>query len=172
MVLTLSRQFVTLTGTGKAVRVFLEFVSCVPFIILRLIRDFYTAFVCYRMAALPIATSLLLMFALTWLHTTESYPHGAPPTTCSAMSPKHQNVSPQQSLPPFAVTAGKLSVAPGSTLKLMLSSATGAPFKGFLLQARQPEGSDAALGQFTALPNLTKPITCAGGYQVNSNNCF
>ena len=146
--------------------------SCVTFIILRLICDFYTAFVFCRMAALPTATSLLLMFALAWLHTTESYPSGAPPPTCSAMSPKHHNVSPQQSSPPFAVTAGKPSVAPGSTLKLMLTSTTGAPFKGFLLQARQPEGSDSALGEFTALPNLTKTITCAGGYQVNSHNCF
>jgi len=121
------------------------------------------------MAVLPIATSLLLMFALTWLHTTESYPTGAPLTTCSTMSPKHQNVSPQQSSPPFAVTAGKLSIAPGSALKLMLTSTTGTPFKGFLLQARQPEGNDAALGHFTALPNLTKPITCAGGYQNSPN---
>jgi len=147
-------------------------VSCVPFNILKRICDFYTAFVCYRMAALPIATSLLLMFALTWLHPTESYPMGAPPATCSAMSPKHQNVSPQQSSPPFTLSAGKLSVAPGSTLNLMLKSTSGAPFKGFLLQARQPEGSDSAIGQFTALPNLTKTITCAGGYQVNSHNCF
>jgi hypothetical protein len=147
-------------------------VPCVPFIILRLTCDFYTAFVGYRMAALSIATSLLLTFALTWLHTTESYPSGAPPTTCSSMSPHHQNVSPQQSSPPFAVTAGKPSVAPGSTLKLMLTSTTGAPFKGFLLQARQPEGSDSAIGHFTAMPNLTKPITCAGGYQVNSHNCI
>lgn len=134
--------------------------------------DFYTAFVCYRMAALPIATSLLLMFALTWLHTTESYPTGAPPVTCSTMSPKHQNMYPQQTPPPFAVNAGKLSVAPGSLLKLMLTSITGAPFKGFLLQARQPEGSDAAIGEFTTLPNHTKPITCPGGNQVNSHNCF
>ena len=124
------------------------------------------------MAALSIATSLLLMFALTWLHTTESYPSGAPPTTCSTMSPHHHNVPPQQSSPPFALTAGKPSVAPGSALKLMLTSTTGAPFKGFLLQARQPEGSDSAIGHFTAMPNLTKTITCAGGYQVNSHNCF
>jgi hypothetical protein len=124
------------------------------------------------MAALPVATSLLLIFALAWLHTTESYPTGAPPTICSTMSPHHHNASPQKSSPPFTVTAGKLSVAPGSTLKLKLTSTTGAPFKGFLLQARKPEGSDSAIGEFTLLPNLTKPITCAGGYQVNSRNCF
>jgi hypothetical protein len=125
------------------------------------------------MAALPFSTSvLLIVMALTWLHTTESYPSGAPSSTCSTLAPKHQNVASQQSSPPFAVTAGKLSVAPGSKLKLMLTSTTGTPFKGFLLQARQPDGSDAAIGQFSALPNLTKTLTCAGGYQVNSHNCF
>jgi Reeler domain. len=124
------------------------------------------------MANLPIAKPLLLMVALVWLHTTESYPSGAPSSTCSTMSPEHQNVSPQQSSPPFAVTAGKPSVAPGSKLQLMLTSVTGAPFKGFMLQARQPEGSDSAIGHFAALPNLTKTLTCAGGYQVNSHICF
>jgi hypothetical protein len=124
------------------------------------------------MAAFPVATSLLLMLSLTWLRTTESFPSGAPSATCSMMTPHHQNVVPQQSLPPFALTAVKPTVAPGSTLKLMLTSTTGAPFKGFLLQARQPEGSDSALGQFTARPNRTKAITCPGGYQVNSRNCF
>lgn len=125
------------------------------------------------MAALPFFTSVLLIIvALSWLHSTESYPSGAPSSTCSTLAPKHQNVPPQQSLPPFAVTAGKLSVAPGSKLTLMLTSTTGTPFKGFLLQARQPEGSDSAIGQFTALPNLTKTLACAGGYQVNGRNCF
>lgn len=122
------------------------------------------------MAALPFSTSvLLIVMALTWLHTTESYPSGAPSSTCSTLAPKHQNVASQQSSPPFAVTAGKLSVAPGSKLKLMLTSTTGTPFKGFLLQARQPDGSDAAIGQFSALPNLTKTLTCAGGYQNTPN---
>jgi hypothetical protein len=87
---------------------------------------------------------------------------------CSSLSPKHNNVPAQQSSSPFAVTPGKPSIAPGSKLKLMITSTTGTPFKGFMLQARKPEGSDSAIGQFTALPNFTKSFTCPGGYQVSS----
>lgn len=125
------------------------------------------------MAALPFSASvLLIMTAVTWPRSTESYPSGAPSSTCSTLAPKHQNVASQQSSPPFVVTAGKPSVAPGSKLTLMITSAAGTPFKGFMLQARQPEGSDTPIGQFSALPNLTKALTCPGGYQVNSHNCF
>jgi hypothetical protein len=53
-------------------------------------------------------------------------------------------------------------------MKLMLTSTTGTPFKGFILQARQPDGSNSAIGQFTALPNLTKTFVCPGGHPVSS----
>ncbi|KDR19521.1 Putative ferric-chelate reductase 1-like protein, partial [Zootermopsis nevadensis] len=92
-------------------------------------------------------------------------PSGAPHSTCFTLAPKHHGAPAQQTLSPFAVTAGKLSVAPGSKLKLMVTSTTGIPFKGFVLQARKSEDSDSAIGEFTALPNLTKAFTCAGGYQ-------
>jgi len=121
------------------------------------------------MAVFSFPPFLLLTVALmTYLHHIESYPSGAPSSTCSDMAPKHHGAAAQQSSSPFVVTPEKHSVAPGSKLKLMMASTTGTRFKGFLLQARKPEGSDAAIGQFTALPNLTKAFTCAGGYQVSS----
>jgi hypothetical protein len=121
------------------------------------------------MAALSFPPLVLLAVALlTLLHSTESYPHGAPSSTCSTLGPKHNNVAAQQNPSPFAVTSGKLSIAPGSKVKLMMTSTTGTPFKGFMLQARKPEQSDSAIGQFTVLPNLTKTFTCPGGYQVSS----
>jgi hypothetical protein len=121
-------------------------------------------FVCYRMAVLSFTPFLLLAL----LQGTGSYPSGAPHSTCFSLAPKHQGAAAQQTLSPFTVTPGKLSVAPGSKLKLMMTSTTGTPFKGFILQARQSADGDSAIGQFTALPNLTRTFTCAGGYQVSS----
>ncbi|PNF24839.1 putative ferric-chelate reductase 1 [Cryptotermes secundus] len=122
------------------------------------------------MAILSLPPFLLLTVAvLTLLHSTASYPSGAPSSTCSTLSPKHSSVPAQQSSSPYAVTPGKPSIAPGSKLRLMMTSTTGTPFKGFMLQARKPEGSDSAIGQFTALPNLTKTFTCPGGYQNSQN---
>jgi hypothetical protein len=139
------------------------------FFTLNHISDLLIEFVCYRMAVLSFPPFLLLTFALlTLLHGTESYPSGAPDSACLTLAPKHHGAAAQQTLSPFAVTLGKPSVAPGSKLKLMMTSTTGTPFKGFILQARQSEDSDSAIGQFTALPNLTKALTCAGGYLVSS----
>lgn len=113
---------------------------------------------------------LVVVAVLMLLRDTECYPSGAPTSTCSSMSPSHHSTPPQQSDSPFALNPVKPSVAPGSKLKLMLTSTTGTPFKGFILQARSPQGGDsAAIGQYTTLPNLTKTFSCAGGYQNSQN---
>ncbi|XP_069683115.1 putative ferric-chelate reductase 1 homolog [Periplaneta americana] len=113
---------------------------------------------------------LVATVVLALLSNIECYPSGAPSATCTSLSPSHQSASPQESASPFALTPVKPSVAPGSKLKLKLTSTTGSPFRGFILQARSPQGSDgAAIGQFTTFPNLTKTFSCAGGYPNSQN---
>ena len=112
---------------------------------------------------------LVVAALLSLLHSTTGFSGGAPDSTCSTLTPKH-HTDPQSSVAPFEVVPGKLSVAPGAKITLMLKSPVGVQFKGFLIQARNGEGSDSALGHFTVLPNGTKTFSCAGGNVVSVFN--
>ncbi|KAJ9583131.1 hypothetical protein L9F63_022523, partial [Diploptera punctata] len=119
------------------------------------------------MSSLPIMYTVTFMM-LALLHGATSYSSGGPESTCSSLVPGHKATA-QTSAPPFEVIPSKQTVAPGARITLMIRSPIGAQFKGLMLQARNGEGSDSALGHFTSFPTDTKAVKCPGG-NLNAPN--
>jgi len=96
--------------------------------------------------------SLALMLGLS-----EASPGGAPVESCVNMVPMH-NTNPQASTPPYSLSVTRLTA---DTLAVSIVLATGAPFKGFLIQARR-DGSTTPIGRFEGtLPADTKFLQCS-----------
>ncbi|KAK6642360.1 hypothetical protein RUM43_003861 [Polyplax serrata] len=106
--------------------------------------------------------TLFSILVITWtcFSWVETYPSGAPVSTCGDMVPRHLDFQPQRSPPPYFLQPSTLNVKSGNKIKVMLSSQRDASFVGFMVQARALSGGGDPIGGFTNLPDITKAITC------------
>lgn len=80
--------------------------------------------------------------------------NGAPERACPDMTPQHGGNTPSRDPAPYILTAEKLANAPGEW-KITVKSATSAPFKGFMVQARKAGGTpDDLIGSFQYDPRI------------------
>lgn len=112
--------------------------------------------------------TLFSILVITWtcFSWVETYPSGAPVSTCGDMVPRHLDFQPQRSPPPYFLQPSTLNVKSGNKIKVMLSSQRDASFVGFMVQARALSGGGDPIGGFTNLPDITKAITCGSSPMV------
>ncbi|KAG7202882.1 hypothetical protein KM043_010030 [Ampulex compressa] len=97
---------------------------------------------------------------LALLFSTEilGYPDGAPPKTCSDLTPRHPGGTLQTSYPPYEV----LLVAGQGRVRLILGSPQGLAYEGFMILARDADTGDY-VGEFANLPESAKIVECIEG---------
>jgi len=84
-------------------------------------------------------------------------PTGAPVVACVTMTPNH-NTNPQESESAYTLQVQRLGA---DTLSVSIVMRVGAPFRGFLIQARR-DGSDTPIGTFDDnVPAGTKLLRCS-----------
>lgn len=97
---------------------------------------------------------------LTWLAVARSLAssNGPPSTACSSITPdpSHHGASPQTGASPYKVEVSATSVTAGGVIDVTIS---GDDFKGFLLQARNPQ--DNPVGSFELVAG-SKFLGCSG----------
>lgn len=94
---------------------------------------------------------VLLAMTMLWLSLTDARSSGPPVGTeglCSDMTPQHSNTSPQSSSPPYTITASETCYTSGQAVTVTLSGNGGSQFRGFFLQAREPNNNTASYGTF------------------------
>jgi hypothetical protein len=113
-------------------------------------------------------TMLRIIFALTLVTITRSFPSGAPdkPEVCRTMLPGHKNSSPQTRPAPFKITVNRDSFKASESLRVTLQMTDGEKFQGFMIQARLADttlpDSLLPIGNFQTSDGRTSPI-CVGG---------
>lgn len=104
---------------------------------------------------------ILLFLAIGLLTRVSGLPNGAPPKTCSNLTPHHENTSPQTSYPPYQV----LPAAGQGRVRLILGSPEGLAYQGFMILARDIDTGEF-VGEFTNLPDSAKIVECIQGVKV------
>ncbi|XP_065332248.1 putative defense protein 3 [Cloeon dipterum] len=94
-----------------------------------------------------------------------AFPNGSPTTSCETMVPQHS--ADPQPLPdsPYTVTATAIDA---DRFEVTIGSTVGAPFRGFLIQARSAF-NNTAVGSFEAAENA-KSIRCFSNVDSASTN--
>ncbi|KFM66711.1 putative ferric-chelate reductase 1-like protein, partial [Stegodyphus mimosarum] len=105
------------------------------------------------------------LFALTLLFcilSCRGRPDGAPKSSCSTLLPVHRGNTPQRSSSPYTITAERS----GNKIRVIISSPSGEPFQGFILQARSAKDRQKTIdGKFTQQNDISKAIDCFRGSQ-------
>lgn len=104
---------------------------------------------------------ILLFLAIGLLARVSGLPNGAPPKTCSNLTPHHENISPQTSYPPYQV----LPAAGQGRVRLILGSPKGLAYQGFMILARDIDTGEF-VGEFTNLPDSARIVECIQGVKV------
>lgn len=104
---------------------------------------------------------MLLFLAIGLLARVSGLPLGAPRETCSDLTPRHKNTSPQTSYPPYQV----LPAAGQGRVRLILGSPEGLAYQGFMILARDIDTGEF-VGKFTSLPDSAKIVECTLGAKV------
>nr|KAI8725754.1 putative ferric-chelate reductase 1 [Biomphalaria glabrata] len=98
-------------------------------------------------------------FLAILVYRTESYPNGVGvDSSCSNMIPQH-GITPQTSSPPFSITFNPQSFLIGQSVSVTIT-ATGTGFKGFMMQARRADATQASVGTFQVVLNTRQ--ACSG----------
>lgn len=85
-----------------------------------------------------------------------AYSSGAPEKVCNTMMPKHGGgILPQASAPSY-----KITTKPNNLGILVTIESPEAPFEGFMLQARDPQGN--IVGTFDPIDNFARTMNCDG----------
>lgn len=114
------------------------------------------------MTVLSFLPFLLLTFALVTLcNGSEDYLAKYLRRFCQTLSLHYYGI------PQYAVTASQLTDPPDAKLKVMLTSTTGIPIRGFVMQARKSEDSDSAFGKFFDVPSYNEYVTCGSIQNVS-----
>ncbi|GAB1860968.1 Putative ferric-chelate reductase 1-like protein [Camponotus japonicus] len=101
---------------------------------------------------------ILLFLTIGLLARVSGLPNGAPPKTCSNLTPHHENISPQTSYPPYQV----LPAAGQGRVRLILGSPKGLAYQGFMILARDIDTGEI-VGEFTNLPDSARIVECIQG---------
>ncbi|KAK2589300.1 hypothetical protein KPH14_007851 [Odynerus spinipes] len=100
--------------------------------------------------------SFILLLAIL-IRKISGYSRGAPPETCTDMTPRHTEKA-QASYPPYQV----LPAAGQGRVRLILGSPQGLAYMGFLILARDFENGEL-VGEFTNLPETARFVECTTG---------
>ncbi|CAL1544268.1 unnamed protein product, partial [Lymnaea stagnalis] len=98
----------------------------------------------------PAAVRTLLLPLCFLTAATSAYSSGPPDTACGLMIPGHGG-SNSQPFNPYSLTVSKSTYSPSETITVTINAPGDKPFKGFMLQARDVNGTDF-VGTFQALP--------------------
>ncbi|XP_041972011.1 putative ferric-chelate reductase 1 homolog [Aricia agestis] len=108
-----------------------------------------------------VVTALLCLARLT-----HQYSSGAPPVACLDQIPRHSDILPQTTVPPYGLFPSTSQVRQGDTLNVTIAGSFGAPLPigGFILQAREIQDTEKIVGKFTSIPDVvaTRIINCRG----------
>ncbi|XP_063371982.1 putative ferric-chelate reductase 1 homolog isoform X1 [Cydia amplana] len=109
---------------------------------------------------------LLALALLLLVQSSEQHGSGAPPGSCLDQLPRHPDIEPQTSVPPYVVVTSSSQVRQGDKLSVTIGSQPGAPVPigGFILQARQVQNPASIVGKFLTVPDPenTQIISCRG----------
>ncbi|XP_063393273.1 putative ferric-chelate reductase 1 homolog isoform X1 [Cydia fagiglandana] len=109
---------------------------------------------------------LLALALMLLVQSSEQHGSGAPPGSCLDQLPRHPEIEPQTSVPPYVVVTSSSQVRQGDKLSVTIGSQPGAPVPigGFILQARQVQNPDTIVGKFLTVPDPedTQIISCRG----------
>ncbi|XP_048487412.1 putative ferric-chelate reductase 1 homolog [Plutella xylostella] len=108
-----------------------------------------------------VTTCLMLLLA----RPSDQHGSGAPAGACIDQLPRHADIQPQASVPPYIVTTSASQVRQGDTLRVTITSPGGVatPIGGFILQGRSVQNPDTIVGQFTSVPDDLAQITSCRG---------
>ena len=111
---------------------------------------------------LKILYSILLILACNVFRST-CFPQGAPLSACASMMPGH-GVAPLADPSPFLITASPNPAQDSYSYNVAIVSPSGVGFKGFLIQAKTPDGR--AVGAWKTSTRNTKTIDCFNAKNV------
>ncbi|XP_052081484.1 putative defense protein 3 isoform X2 [Mytilus californianus] len=80
----------------------------------------------------------VLLLHCSFVHGTSK---GALPQSCNTMTPGHTSTAAQTSPAPYSVTVSKTKYTGGDTISVTLSKTAAKQFKGYLIQARNQDGT-------------------------------
>lgn len=107
--------------------------------------------------------SYRVIIVITLISIAKSHKNGAPISACNDMVPRHNETA--MDLPaPYAIIPIR-SVTEEEALTVIIKSTKDAPFKGFLIQAR--DNSNATIGYFSPTENV-QLLNCNSGENVSS----
>eukprot|EP00095_Tigriopus_kingsejongensis_P006826 maker-scaffold82_size396747-snap-gene-1.24 protein:Tk06826 transcript:maker-scaffold82_size396747-snap-gene-1.24-mRNA-1 annotation:"plexin domain-containing protein 2" len=116
-----------------------------------------------------------LVLLSVWVGTSLGLPNGAPNDVCENLIPGH-GVTPQTTEPPVRLVIGKNEASSGELIRIRLESSNNDYFKGFVIQARDTQQTEARIGTFTFARGNNgsiKHMDCSPGIQnsiTHSNN--
>ncbi|CAF2939513.1 unnamed protein product, partial [Rotaria sp. Silwood2] len=108
-----------------------------------------------------IVFSSLILFVIECARIVQSYPSGAPSSTCGTMMPSH-GTSSMSCQPNYVIEASKYQYNSNDTIRITVRNATRSNrFKGILLVAKDESGQNI-LGSWSLTDSAVKVISCDG----------
>ncbi|XP_041115206.1 putative defense protein 3 [Polyodon spathula] len=112
-----------------------------------------------------VSQTLFSLVLLCLSTTAYAYGTGAPDTACNSMKPSH-GVDALTTATPYKLQVSGSTYKPGQTITVTIN---GTEYKGFLLQAREPD-TYKIVGTWLSPPNNTKLVACSGSNAVTHAN--
>ncbi|XP_011865785.1 PREDICTED: putative ferric-chelate reductase 1 homolog [Vollenhovia emeryi] len=100
----------------------------------------------------------LLLLVIGLLVRVLGLPNGAPPETCSHLTPRHPDSTLQSSYPPYQL----LPAAGQGRVRLILGSPEGLAYQGFMIVAKDIDTGEY-VGEFINLPDSARIVECTPG---------
>ncbi|CAF2895201.1 unnamed protein product [Rotaria sp. Silwood2] len=105
--------------------------------------------------------SLIILLVFECARIVQSYPYGAPSSTCGSMMPSHGTGS-MSCQSNYVIEANKYQYSSGDTIQITVRGATSSNrFKGILLVAKDTSGQNI-LGSWSSTDSSVQVISCSG----------
>jgi hypothetical protein len=115
-----------------------------------------------RILILSLVISVMIQNSLQW-------PHGVPVSRCVTLYPSHGGTASQTTPSPYEIIPKENRVQPGGKLEVEIrATVEGLTFRGFMLQARTPEG--VILGQMQQHENIEHNLMDCNGFNTTVAN--
>ncbi|XP_076071249.1 putative ferric-chelate reductase 1 homolog [Mytilus galloprovincialis] len=93
--------------------------------------------------------SVLFVITALVIQRIQGFGTGAPASKCGDMFPSHSQIQPENSLPPYTLTASSYTYKQGDTITITLVSPTRASFAGYIIGAKDQATLNNNIGRFT-----------------------
>lgn len=94
----------------------------------------------------------ILIVALQ-LYNSSAFPGGANLASCASFAPPHGQNNPQNIVAPFSITTSSNHINQAQRIAVNIET-TSDTFRGFMIQARNNDGTSQVIGRFISGPNV------------------